>query len=128
MFDTSPEPILPRFTAVILTALETEYKAVRDLLVETKVIVGPSGRDYREGRFHRRPDGTGDHAPWRVLIHEGGRDQMNALRATEDSARDWPPDAILFVGVAGGRPGKARHFEVLVSREIIYPIFADSTS
>ena len=83
MFDTSPKPILPRFTAVILTALETEYKAVRDLLVETKVIVGPSGRDYREGRFHRRPDGTGDHAPWRVLIHEGGRDQMNALRATE---------------------------------------------
>jgi hypothetical protein len=37
MPDTSPASTTPRFTAVILTALEIEYKAVLDLLVETRV-------------------------------------------------------------------------------------------
>jgi nucleoside phosphorylase len=82
-------------TAVILTALGVEYTAVaahlKDLEERTE-----QGTVYEVGSF------PGQRSSWTVAIVETGAGNPSASLEVERATKMFNPDAILFVGIAGG--------------------------
>jgi nucleoside phosphorylase len=83
-------------SAVILTALSVEYKAVRAHLIDLQEETHPQGTVYERGKFSSV-------APsWEVGIVEIGMGNPRAAMEAERAIRHFQPDVVFFVGVAGG--------------------------
>jgi len=82
--------------AVILTALPIEYLAVRAHLTDLQEETHPQGTIYERGMF------TAEGQTWDVGIVEIGAGNPGAALEAERAITYFSPDAILFVGVAGG--------------------------
>lgn len=80
-------------TVVILTALPSEYDAVRAHIPDAEERVHDEGTYVEWGRL---PD-----TPWHVAIAELGPGALNAAVLTERIVNWLHPDVLLFVGVAG---------------------------
>ncbi|EKV00580.1 nucleoside phosphorylase [Leptolyngbya sp. PCC 7375] len=87
---------MPNLRAVILTAISTEFKAVRSLLANSQRVKHPEGNIYEQGTF------TANQRTWTVGIAEIGKGDPTAASQTERAITFFQPDVILFVGVAGG--------------------------
>jgi nucleoside phosphorylase len=85
---------MPR--AVILTALQVEYLAVRKNLTHLQEITHDRGTIYEQGKFAARD------RIWDVGIAEIGAGNPGAALEAERAIAHFSPDVILFVGVAGG--------------------------
>lgn len=97
-------------TAVVLTALPVEYRAVRAALGPTTKRQHPSGTVFAAGTL----PGT----DWEVLLARVGEGNLRAAVIAE-RARDWlAPDALFFVGVAGGLASDIRLGDVVVATRI----------
>ncbi|WPB77502.1 pentapeptide repeat-containing protein [Archangium violaceum] len=92
--DASHERTIRR--AVVLTALGLEYKAVRAHLRDVREDTHLAGTVYERGFF-----GTEDET-WEILIVETGAGTAAAAVEAERALTWFEPQAILFVGVAGG--------------------------
>jgi nucleoside phosphorylase len=84
-----------RQTAVILTALGLEYSAVRAHLENLEERT-EQGTVYEVGSF------SGERNTWTVAIAQTGAGNPSASLEVERATRTFNPDAILFVGIAGG--------------------------
>ncbi|MGB0383442.1 MAG: tetratricopeptide repeat protein [Ardenticatenaceae bacterium] len=89
---TSQKP----WRAVILTALEVEYMAVRAHLTELKEEIHSSGTIYERGTFW-----ANEHT-WEVGIVEIGAGNTTAALEAQSAIQHFNPEVIFFVGVAGG--------------------------
>ncbi|MEO0534261.1 MAG: SUMF1/EgtB/PvdO family nonheme iron enzyme [Cyanobacteria bacterium P01_A01_bin.123] len=85
---------MPR--AVILTALQVEYLAVRIHLDALQEETHPQGTIYERGTF------AANGQTWNVGIAEVGAGNAGAAAEAERAIAHFKPDVILFVGVAGG--------------------------
>ncbi|MEU5846559.1 tetratricopeptide repeat protein [Saccharopolyspora shandongensis] len=84
-------------TAVICTALEPEYSAVRAHLDRELIEDEQSGTLYEIGVF------PADRGRWRVVLAQTGPGNTEAAVAVERAISVFSPDIVLFVGVAAGR-------------------------
>jgi nucleoside phosphorylase len=91
------ESDLNKNCAVILTAIRSEYLAVREHLVDLKEVKHPEGTIYEKGKF---VGNDGD--SWTVSVVEIGAGNPGAALETERAIRFFNPSVVLFVGVAGG--------------------------
>lgn len=82
--------------AVILTAIKSEYMAVRAHLTDLKEEMHPKGTIYERGKF------SSHGKEWDVGIVETGAGNSPAAVEAERAIAYFNPDVILFVGVAGG--------------------------
>jgi nucleoside phosphorylase len=87
----------PKATAVILTAIPAECKAVLSHLSEIKERELPQGTIYESGKF-RCPDGSF----WEVAATEIGSGNLSAAVETERGIAYFRPQVLFFVGIAGG--------------------------
>ncbi len=92
--------------AFILTAIPEEYRAVRDHLTDLRN-TSKDPEKYEQGLFEA------DGSTWEVTIAQSGQGNVNAAiaateiaSATESALANFQPDIALFVGIAGGIPGK----------------------
>ena len=85
---------MPR--AVILTALQVEYLAVRAHLTDLQEEMHPQGTIYERGKF------ITDKQSWEVGIAEVGAGNAGAAVEAERAIAYFKPDILLFVGIAGG--------------------------
>ncbi|MEV5848237.1 5'-methylthioadenosine/S-adenosylhomocysteine nucleosidase [Streptomyces sp. NPDC051985] len=100
----------PTATAVVLTALPEEYDAVRAHLVGTEEIVHPNGTRVELGRL---ADASGT-----VALAELGVGALTAASLTTQIV-DWlTPEAVLFVGVAGGLKDDTEIGDVVVGTKV----------
>ncbi len=83
--------------AVVLTAIPTEYQAVRGHLNAVEEITHPQGTVYEQGRLECQ-----GYTPWSVSIVEIGAGNPSAALETERAIAFFAPTVVLFVGVAGG--------------------------
>lgn len=105
---TVPQPTTA--IAVILTALPVEYDAVRAHLTDTEELVHPDGTRVERGRL----DGTS----WNIAIAELGEGALNTAALTTRIV-DWlAPEALLFVGVAGGLKDDIEIGDVVVGTKV----------
>ena len=82
--------------AVILTAHEIDYKAVRNHLTELKEETHTQGTVYELGHF------SGDEQTWEVAIAEIDNSNTSAASETERAISYFNPDVIFLVGAANG--------------------------
>lgn len=82
--------------AVILTALEVEYRAVRAHLTELREETHRHGTVYERGQFEANG------RTWDVALVQVGMGNPRAAFEAERAIAQFVPDAALFVGVAGG--------------------------
>ncbi|MGY0064465.1 phosphorylase family protein [Streptomyces sp. LZ34] len=82
---------------VILTALEVEYRAVREHLEELRTVAAERGSLFEVGVFRAGHAGTS------VAIHMTGPGNPGAAALVERASALFAPRTLLFVGVAGGR-------------------------
>lgn len=82
--------------AIILTAIPTEYKAVREHLSNLTEFPHEKGNIYNIGYFKGRGYN------WKVILELIGPGDSNAASRTTAIINRFEPDIILFVGVAGG--------------------------
>lgn len=80
---------------VILTALESEYAAVRAHLVDVEVRRHHAGTVFEVGAIASRQGG-------RIAVAATGMGNLSAATLTERAIGEFRPTAMLFVGVAGG--------------------------
>ncbi|MFG2942444.1 nucleosidase [Streptomyces sp. NPDC048282] len=100
----------PTATAVVLTALPEEYDAVRAHLVDAEEIVHPNGTRVELGRL---ADASGT-----VALAELGVGALTAASLTTQIV-DWlTPEAVLFVGVAGGLKDDIEIGDVVVGTKV----------
>ncbi|WP_013320651.1 SEFIR domain-containing protein [Gloeothece verrucosa] len=83
-------------SAVILTAIQVEYMAVRAYLSELREEMHPQGTIYERGKF------IDNGKEWQVGIVEVGAGNAGAALEAERAIAYFNPSVILFVGVAGG--------------------------
>ena len=84
--------------AVLLTALQSEYTAVREHLeISDEKMRHPEGDVYTVGLFR-----TYSGRIWKVGVAEIGQGQTAAAAATERMISYFKPQIAMFVGVAGG--------------------------
>jgi adenosylhomocysteine nucleosidase len=102
----SPSVERPR-TVVILTALESEYKAVRAHVTEAKEQPHPRGTLFEVGRI--------DGVPWQVALVATGTGNRPAAVLAERAIATFDPVALLVVGIAGGLHDDIRLGDVVVS-------------
>ncbi|QFR00384.1 5'-methylthioadenosine/S-adenosylhomocysteine nucleosidase [Streptomyces phaeolivaceus] len=81
-------------TALVLTALAVEYDAVRTHLTDIEELVHDDGTRVERGRI----EGTS----WTVAIAELGEGAMNTAALSTQLIGWLRPEALLFVGIAGG--------------------------
>jgi nucleoside phosphorylase len=91
MIDKSTIP-----SAVIITAIPVEYKAVRQHITDLKEVTHPKGNVYELGSFQ------GEYHPWTVGIAEVGAGNNTCALQTERAISYFDPEVVLFVGIAGG--------------------------
>ncbi|WP_286252207.1 5'-methylthioadenosine/S-adenosylhomocysteine nucleosidase [Streptomyces graminofaciens] len=97
-------------TVVVLTALPSEFMAVRKHLKDTEVLEHRKGTLVERGRL---PDSA-----WHVAVAELGAGAQNAAALTERIV-DWlDPEALLFVGVAGGLQDDIALGDVVVGTKV----------
>jgi nucleoside phosphorylase len=82
--------------AVILTALQVEYMAVREHLFDLEELPPYKGKVYEKGVFH------GLYHDWEVGIAMVGAGNNICAMETERAINYFSPEVIMFVGVAGG--------------------------
>ncbi|MDQ2905492.1 MAG: NB-ARC domain-containing protein [Ktedonobacteraceae bacterium] len=82
--------------AVILTALQVEYQAVRTHLVDLCEKIHPLGTVYEQGQF------SGESYVWDVGLVEIGAGNIFAAFEVERAISYFKPVLVLFVGIAGG--------------------------
>jgi nucleoside phosphorylase len=97
-------------TAVILTALSVEYDAARAHLTDTETLVHASGTRVERGRL----PGT----PWCVALAEIGEGTLTAATLTERVNSWLAPQALFFVGVAGGLKDDINIGDVVVATKV----------
>ncbi|MEU4995153.1 VWA domain-containing protein [Streptomyces sp. NPDC021622] len=103
---------LPMRTVVILTALRLEYEAVRSHLAD------PQTQWHADGTFVEVGSHQGDHATWRVALAEIGEGNQAAAALT-GQLRAWlQPDALFFVGIAGGVKSDIQLGDVVVATRV----------
>jgi len=107
------------FRAAIFTAIEVEYNAVlAHLATLTKHINQFDGSPYRVGRLpSTRAEIDTD---WEIAVVRTGDGQTAATAETQLLILDFKPHVALFVGVAGGRPGKVAHGDIVIASEVAY--------
>lgn len=77
---------------VVVTALDVEFCAVRQLLSSVRREAHPTGTIYDVGRYEG----------WEVAVVEAGAGQSRASFETERAIQYFSPGFVVFVGVAGG--------------------------
>jgi nucleoside phosphorylase/predicted ATPase len=82
--------------AVILTTLSVEYLAVRSHLHDLQEVISPRGTIYEKGTF------TSNQQNCDVMIAEVSSGNAILSLETELALRQFKPDIILLVGIAGG--------------------------
>ncbi|MDI1456481.1 5'-methylthioadenosine/S-adenosylhomocysteine nucleosidase family protein [Streptomyces sp. NPDC003388] len=98
-------------TAVILTALPVEYDAVRTRLSHIETLIHqPSGTRIERGRLA----GTS----WRVALAEIGEGNLTAAALTERIHTWIAPQALFFMGVAGGLKEDINIGDVVVATKV----------
>lgn len=80
---------------VLLTALQREYKAFRHYLTNPRVHRHPAGTLFETGALAGHPD---RHVAMAVM----GEGNTSAAALTERAITEFQPEAVLFVGIAGG--------------------------
>jgi nucleoside phosphorylase/tetratricopeptide (TPR) repeat protein len=100
----------PSSVAVVLTAHGEEYQALRDRLKDVEPLLHPSGTRAECGRL----PGTG----WHVVLAEIGEGSLTAAVLTERFTTWLSPEAVYFVGVAGGLKDEAGIGDVVVATKI----------
>ncbi|MEQ8753970.1 MAG: hypothetical protein RID09_10695 [Coleofasciculus sp. G1-WW12-02] len=85
---------MPR--AVVLTALDVEFQAVRSHLKGLQDDRSPQGTAYERGKF------VANGQEWEVGIVEVGAGNVGAAVETERAIKHFQPDILFFVGIAGG--------------------------
>ncbi|GIJ47076.1 hypothetical protein Val02_39620 [Virgisporangium aliadipatigenens] len=85
---------MSRAGAVVLTALDLEYRAMRAKLRSPTVHWHPKGTRFEVGRL------AGDGC--RVALGLSGKGNHSAAALTERAIAEFAPSAVIFVGVAGG--------------------------
>lgn len=83
-------------TAVIMTALDLEYRAVRSHLSNLRSLIHPAGTVYESGIF------ACEEAQWRVILAETGVGNNIAAIETSRALDAFHPTVAMFVGIAGG--------------------------
>ncbi|MEU2283610.1 5'-methylthioadenosine/S-adenosylhomocysteine nucleosidase [Streptomyces sp. NPDC013178] len=99
-------------TVVVLTALPVEYDAVRahvEVLDEEEIVLG-DGTRLEQGRL----PGT----PWTVAIAELGEGALTTAALTTRIVSELHPEALLFVGVAGGLKDDLEIGDVVVGTKV----------
>jgi nucleoside phosphorylase len=113
--DTRPpqrRPSSPRPWAVVFTALEVEYTAVRAYLDASVRQHEERGTLYEVGKL------PGVHGDWRIALTQTGPGSTMAALQFDRAVRVFAPEIALFLGVAGGRKDVALG-DVVVA-DIIY--------
>jgi nucleoside phosphorylase len=82
--------------ALIVTALQVEFRAVCEHLEEMEEVKHEEGSIYTRGLFTARG------VCWEVFVVEAGTNNARAALETERAIREFDPRLALFVGVAGG--------------------------
>ncbi|MET9299357.1 5'-methylthioadenosine/S-adenosylhomocysteine nucleosidase [Micromonospora aurantiaca] len=95
---------------VILTALDLEYEAVRDQLVDLQVRRHPAGTRFEVGGI--------DQSGCRIALGLVGKGNHPAAVLAERAMAEFSPAAVLFVGVAGGLWPNIRLGDVVVASKI----------
>ena len=117
----SPSPDKPREgnamseqkTVVVLTALDLEYRSVREKLTNLQVHSHRAGTRFEVGRL------TGHDC--RVALAQVGQGNHTAAVLAERAIQEFDPSALLFVGVAGAlRPSLALGDIVIATRVYAY--------
>jgi|GEM_PF-3075653 len=102
-------------TVVILTAILEEYNAVREHL-ENIVEKTIDSDTYEVGTFKYL-----DSIIAKIIIRECGAGNIKATLETERAIKNFKPDMILFVGIAGSRkPNDFSHGSVIFAEKIFY--------
>ncbi|MEX0666093.1 MAG: 5'-methylthioadenosine/S-adenosylhomocysteine nucleosidase [Acidimicrobiia bacterium] len=86
-----------RATAVVLTALDLEHESVARHLNKTEVVRRDGGTRFTIGGFR------GSGIAWRVAVAEIGAGNVGAAIEATRAIKQWTPDLLFFVGVAGAR-------------------------
>jgi adenosylhomocysteine nucleosidase len=95
---------------VILTALDLEYRAVRDTLTDLRLRPHPAGTRFEVGRI--------DGSNCRVALVLVGKGNHPAAVLTERAIAEFDPAAVLFVGVAGALWPKVDLGDVVVATHV----------
>lgn len=82
--------------AIILTAIPTEYQAVRSHLAQLHEETHPQGAVYERGIF------TSERQEWDVGIVETGVGNEKAVLEAQMAIAHFDPELMFFIGVAGG--------------------------
>lgn len=99
--------------AVVLTALDIEYAAIRAQLSEVTDVVRTSGTLYEVGHLR------GARGPIEVVIAEIGKGTRGAAAHFERAISRFRPAAALFVGIAGSlKPESVRLGDVVVATKV----------
>ncbi|WP_176946723.1 5'-methylthioadenosine/S-adenosylhomocysteine nucleosidase [Lentzea fradiae] len=102
--------IEPTDTVVVLTALESEYAAVRDLVEAPAVHRHAAGTRFEVGRV---PGGGG-----RVVLAVAGAGNAPAAVLAERAIAEFRPRAVLFTGIAGALHDDLELGSVVVATKI----------
>ncbi|MFM9609716.1 nucleosidase [Streptomyces sp. V2] len=97
-------------TAVILTALPVEYDAVHPYLNDPTEITLPDGTRLEQGRL----EGT----DWTIALAELGEGALTTAILAKQIINELHPEALLFVGVAGGLKDDLELGDVVVGTKV----------
>ncbi|WP_416966315.1 5'-methylthioadenosine/S-adenosylhomocysteine nucleosidase, partial [Streptomyces sp. Agncl-13] len=97
-------------TVAVLTALPLEYKAVQAHLTDVRKREHPRGTRAAVGQL----PGT----PWAVALVEMGEGNLTAAALTERVMTWLEPQAVLFVGVAGGLKSDIGLGDVVIATKV----------
>jgi nucleoside phosphorylase len=111
---------VPRYRALIVTALPVECRAVREHLSAAREFVTSLGMVGELGTFG--PEA----APWSVGVIQVGMGNERAAVETERAIAELDPQVVLFVGVAGGIKDVALGDVLVASKVYAYEYGKDS--
>jgi len=106
--------ISPDAIAVILTALDSELQEVKRHIKPLGFVNHPSGTCYCLGSFYA------ERTHWIVALAANGKRNIKTAVSTERAINYFNPDAVIFVGCAGGMDGSKIGDVVAASRIFDY--------